>query len=232
MASITGKSIITRAATLIQDATGVRWPRAELLDWLNDGQREVVLIKPEACVSNVSMALAAGKTKQSIPATAISLIDVTRNMGVDGQTPGNAIRLCSREVLDSQLPSWHSDENADGKIIHYMFDPRDPKTFYVYPKAPATAWYIDLIASMVPANTDDDAAVIGVDDIYANALLDYVLYRAYSKDATYAQSANLAVAHYSAFSNSLGVKSSNDAARNPNLAVGPANPNVIGAAQA
>ena len=232
MSAITGKSIITRAATLIQDSTGVRWPRLELLDWLNDGQREVVLIKPEACVTNTKMLLTAGKTKQAIPDTAIALIDVTRNMGIGGETPGDAIRLCSREVLDSQLPSWHSDENTTGKIVHYMFDPRDPKTFYIYPKAPATPWYVDLITSSSPANTDDDGAVIGVDDIYANALLDYVLYRAYSKDATFAQNANLAVAHYTAFSNSLGVKSTNDAARNPNLAVGPANPNVIGAAQA
>lgn len=218
MPAITGKSIITRASTLIQDATGVRWPRLELLDWLNDGQREVVLIKPEACVTNAQMVLTVGKTKQSIPDTAISLIDVTRNMGADGLTPGDAIRICSREVLDSQLPSWHSDTNTAGKIVHYMFDPRDPKNFYVYPKAPETPWYVELITSSAPANTDDVSAVIGIDDIYANALLDYVLYRAYSKDATFAQNANLAVAHYTAFSNSLGVKSANDMARNPNLA--------------
>lgn len=226
MATITGQSIITRAATLIQDATGIRWPRTELLDWLNDGQREVVLLKPEASVTNAAVALTQGQTKQSLPSTGIQLIDVIRNMGGDGTTPGKAIRIVSREVLDAQVPGWHSAANADGDIQHFMFDPRDPKTFYVYPKAPASAWYIEIVHSSVPSNTADSATVIGIDDIYANALLDYVLYRAYSKDATYAQNKTLAEAHYAAFQNSLGIKSANEVARNPNLMTGGANPNV------
>ncbi len=232
MATITGSSIIDRAAILIQDTTGVRWPRPELLDWLNDGQREIVLLKPEASVINQSLALAIGKTKQSLPATGNMLIDVVRNMGADGNTPGAAIRLVSREVLDAQSPDWHSDANAFGKVLHYVFDPRDPRTFYVFPKAPATAWQVEIVYSAAPANTDDSGAVIGLDDVYANALLDYVLYRAYSKDATYAANGNLAVAHYTAFSNSLGVKTQNELQRNPNRTIGPSNPNVIGSAAA
>jgi len=72
---------------------------------------------------------------------------------------------------------------------------------------------------------------INIDDIYANALVDYMLYRAYSKDAEYAGNAQRAVAHYTAFSNSLGVLIKNELDRNPNLSAGGFNPNVVGAAR-
>ena len=225
MATIQVNSLISKAATLIQDATNIRWPTDELLGWLNDGQREVVLLKPQACVKNESMSLTVGSSKQQIPASGIMLIDVSRNMGAAGSTPGDSIRITSREVLDAQRPSWHSDANADNKIKHYMFDPRDPKTFYIYPKAPATAWYVEVIYSASPTDCAT-GGTLQIDDIYANALLDYVLYRAYSKDAEYAQNAQLALAHYTAFSNSLGVKTQNEAQQNPAMVVTGFNPNV------
>lgn len=230
MATIQVNNLVARAATLIQDTTSVRWPTSELIDWLNDGQREIVLLKPQASVKNVSFALTANATKQSLPGDGIMLIDVTRNMGAGGSTPGDAIRVVSREVLDAQHPSWHADANSEGKVRHYMFDPRDPRNFYVYPRAPSSSWFVELIYSASPADTYA-GGYIQIDDIYANALLDYILYRAYSKDAEYAQNAQLALAHYTAFSNSLGIKTQNEHTQNPNQVMAAFNPNVPGLAR-
>lgn len=229
MATTQANAIITRAATLIQDATNIRWPAQELLDWLNDGQREVVLHKPEACVKNNALSLTSGSSRQSLPSDGILLIDVVRNMGPAGSAPGNAIRLTTREVLDAQKPTWHSDANTGGFIQHYMYDPRDPKNFYVFPKAPATAWYVEIIYSASPADCTANG-VIQIDDIYSNALLDYILYRAYSKDAEYAANGNLALAHYTAFANAIGIKTQNEMMRNPNASISNAayNPMVPG----
>ena len=227
MATTQVNALVARASTLIQDATNVRWPIPELVGWLNDGQREVALNKPEASVKNVSVALIAGSTKQTLPADAVLLIDVVRNTGSGGSSPGTAVRLTDREVLDAQRPSWHSDANTVGYIQHYTYDTRDPKNFYVYPKAPGGGWQIEVVYSSSPQDAVT-GGVISIDDTYANALLDYILYRAYSKDAEYAGNANLAVAHYTAFANSLGIKTQNDMSRNPN-AVGATtgfNPNI------
>lgn len=227
MATTQVNALVARASTLIQDATNVRWPIPELVGWLNDGQREVALNKPEASVKNVSVALIAGSTKQTLPADAVLLIDVVRNTGSGGSSPGTAVRLTDREVLDAQRPSWHSDANTVGYIQHYTYDTRDPKNFYVYPKAPDGGWQIEVVYSSSPQDAVT-GGVISIDDTYANALLDYILYRAYSKDAEYAGNANLAVAHYTAFANSLGIKTQNDMSRNPN-AVGATtgfNPNI------
>ena len=224
MATIQVNNLVARAGTIAQDQTGIRWPTAEWIDWLNDAQREVVLVKPQASVKNASVILTAGSTKQALPTDGIQLIDVSRNMGVAGSTAGNAIRVVSREVLDAQIPTWHSDANATGSIKHYAFDSRDPKNYYVYPKAPATAWYVEVIYSANP--TDCTAGgTIQIDDIYANALLNLMLFRAYSKDAEYAQNGQLAQAYYAAAMNSLGVKTQVEGGQNPNNVL--ANPNIV-----
>lgn len=211
MATITALSVLAKAQVILQDTTGVRWPLdTELLGWLNDGQREVVIYRPEACVKNESVPLVANSTKQTIPTSGISLQDVTRNMGSSGTTPGKSIRVVTRDLLDSQQPDWHLAINAIGYVQRFSYDSRDPKTFYVYPKAPAAAHYIELVYSAAPTECATTAATIGIDDIYANALVDYVIYRAYSKDAEFAQNGQLAVAHYTAFSNALGVKTQVD----------------------
>jgi DUF971 family protein len=72
----------------------------------------------------------------------------------------------------------------------------------------------------VTANVDalgSYAVQIDIQDIYTSPILDYVLYRAYSKDASFAGSAQRAAAHYSQFANALGAKLQNEATRNINV---------------
>jgi len=211
--------IITRARTIFQDDTGTRWVDAEELNWLNDGQREIVLLRPEANVVNETMLLALG-TKQSIPALGIKLIDVTRNMvGVGQTTAGKVIRLIKREVLDSTIPTWHSDAaNAVGEVDHFLFDHRDPKSFYVYPQPPATPNGIEIIYSASPADVTLVTNPITLDDIYANAILDYMLYRSYLKDADFSGNINRVTLHKNAFMQSLGLKAQSDVETDPNAA--------------
>jgi hypothetical protein len=189
-----------------------------------------VLIKREAGAVNATVPLVIG-TKQSIPASGITLIDVVRNMGASAApAAGNAIRLIDREVLDAQRANWHTLIST-GVTEHYIFDGRDPKTFYVYPQAGGTE-AIEIVYSAAPADVVPVGAllaieVISIDDIYANALLDYILYRAYSKDAEYAANTALAVGHYQAFGQSLGLKSKTDMISNPNHNAAPYNPAAI-----
>ena len=205
--AVTGQIIADKVEILLQDETNVRWTEAELLGWINSGQREVAIAKPNALTSNTTMQLTASATKQTIPATGIQLMEVVRNMGADGLTPGRAITGIDRSVLDMTIPTWHSDANAAGAVKHFTFDPRDPKTFYVYPKAPATALYIELIISTNPTQLASMASNIAYDDIYETVLIDYVLYRAYGKDSKHTSNMQRSTNHYQAFQNALGLKS-------------------------
>ena len=214
-------TIITRANDILQD-TGVRWTEAEMLRWASDGQREIALARPEASVTNASIQMAANTTKQTLPAGAVRLIDIVRNMGAGGSTAGRAIRFVNREILDAQTPDWHT-ATAAAEIKHFVFDNRDPRTYYVYPQ-PASALYVEAIYQTSPTDLASAATSIAVPDLFLGALLDYMLYRAYSKDAEYAGNGQRALAHRQAFDAALGTKGSVDVEFGPK-ANSPINPN-------
>jgi hypothetical protein len=112
-----------------------------------------------------------------------------------------------------------------------MFDPRDPKTFWVYPPATTSA-QVDILYAAYPTDIAEPAdgstysAVTGnisLQDVFGNSLIDYILYRAYTKDSEYAGNLQRAQAHYASFANALGIEIK------ATVAVAPAaksNPNV------
>ena len=70
----------------------------------------------------------------------------------------------------------------------YTYDDRDPRTSISYP-GPAAAVKVDVIYSVAPQSkvlTDVEnvgtPALADLDDIYINPLIDFIMYRAFSKD--------------------------------------------------
>ena len=126
-----------------------------------------------------------------------------------------AIRGTDRSVLDALRRTWHTEaETVDIELFTY--DPFLPTEFLVYPPASVQA-EIEVVYSYVPESHADDAIgdTIKVDDSYANPILDYMLYRAYSKDAEYSANAQRADAHYQAMQAALGIRTQADVASNP-----------------
>jgi hypothetical protein len=182
--AITAQTIITRVRKqLIDELTQKRWLDDELLLWLSDGQRTLVAMDPALGEVSGPMALVAG-TKQQLPAGAFMLLDVKRNLGADGATPGRAITVISRENIDRTDPNWHASRRSD-VIFHYVYDPKQPRTFYVYP--PSTGGgQIDVSRAQNPADFTTLADTMTIPDLYQTALFDYVMFRAHQKDTDYA----------------------------------------------
>lgn len=190
---ITAQSIVRRATDLLQDQTSVRWPVSELVRYLNDAQRVIIKVRPDALNTTTIMTLVAG-SRQDLDNAGLTplpskLIEITRNMAaMSGKK--SVTKLESRRVLDAQTPCWHAIPGTVD-ILHYLFDPRDPKTFYVYPPALGTA-QLEVMYSAYPADITEPAdgalytAVTGnisLPDIFADEILDLMLARAYSKDS-------------------------------------------------
>lgn len=219
--AVTVQSVIDRVQTVLQDTTGVRWPVVdELVLWINDAQREIALLKPDASAANETVTLVAG-TKQSIPDDGNRLLKVVRNMSAaTGGTGKRSVRLVNREVLDTQTPDWH-DPSVTGDaahvavVKHYLYDEANPRNFYVYPGVKGSA-YLEIIYSGNPAVVALDDS-LSIPDIFANAILNYVLYMAYMKDAEFAGNAQRASTHFQLFSASVTGKGSVDALTNPNM---------------
>lgn len=213
-------TIVSRAQIILQDTTGIRWPVTELIDWLNDAQREIVLFKPDAGSTTEIIPLVIG-TKQSIPAGGNRLLRVIRNMSaLSGGTGRRAVRIVESEILDAQMPNWH-DPSATGDaahttvVRHYCYDEMNPRNFYVYPGASSTSAWLEIVYSGDPAVVAAGAN-ISIPDVFANAILDYILYRAYSKDADYTAHSARATMHFQMFMTSMTGKTQIDNMTTPN----------------
>ena len=210
MATIAVDTMILRANTLLNDPGFIRWPKQELLDYYNDANRAIVLVRPDANVASVAFSCVAG-TKQQLPASALKLLDVVRN------TSGHAIRYVDRAAIDANYPDWHSGNTAT-KAEAYCLDERSPKVFYLYP-GPAAGVGVEIVYSVSPvaktlAEVENvgSPAIADLDDIYINPLLDWIMYRAFSKDAEWSANGNRAATHYQAYSDQLGLKTQADQA--------------------
>lgn len=215
MATTKVSTVLKNAQTILLDRTGTRWPLQELLGWLNMGQLAIVNHRPDALSESKVFNCALG-THQVLPAEALRLIDVVRNEG----TSKRPVRKIDRNVLDDQHVDWHDDTNPAQAVDHFTYDDRNPKSFYLYP-APAVNVPIRVVYSVAPPaivinDFETDATTISIDDTYANPLMDFVLFRAYSKDSTYAGNAERAMMALQSFNSALGIKTQVDQAMSPN----------------
>lgn len=209
MATVTVATIIKRVNTLLVDPTFTRWPKQELLDYHNDATKAIVLVRPDAYTKNVEFSCVAG-TKQALPTDALRLIEVLRNAN------GRVVRFVVRKALDDSYPEWHSGKTAT-TVDNYTYEERDPKTFYLHP-GPAAGVKVDVIYSVAPQSklladveSASAPALADLDDIYINPIIDFMLYRCFSKDAEYSANSNRAAGHYNAFLQQLGEKTQADA---------------------
>jgi hypothetical protein len=210
---VNGQHTVSRARIVLHDPVARRWSDSELALWINDGCKYIALVRPDAASVNAQVTLAAG-TKQSIASLnppGVRLLDVLRT------SAGRGITIADRQEMDTWRPTWHAD--AAGTTENYIYDNRDPKTYYVWPPASVGA-QIDILYSRVPVEisaAELATVALSIGDEYADALLNYVLFRCYAKDAEATHNADLAAMYLQACNASLGVKTTADVAMSPDL---------------
>lgn len=209
MATITAQAIIDKARTQLGDiegVVGVQYLVADLLKYLNEGQREIVKLDPQANVSRTVVQMASG-TVQELPTGSLGLIDVIRNMGFQGSTPGKIVRKIERYILDGIIPDWH-EFTAATPTSFYVYDVKVNRLKYeIYPPAPQPGiqnHYLEILHGATPSDILIDATIL--DDRYDSDLLDYILYRAKSMHAEYAGEAGEAAMHLQKFVASVASK--------------------------
>jgi hypothetical protein len=188
MANVTVGHLVDMALEVLQDdqTTPEHWTKPNLLNWYNLGTRETVNLAPEANAFFESMKLASG-VKQSMPANRIALIDVIRNMGVDGNTAGAGITKTDVGILTAYDRSWIT---ATPSATIKNWAPQSLTVFYVSPPSDGTT-YVEIKAAAVPTIVSYDAggvwesALVGVAERYVNAVLNWIVHRAYQKDSDY-----------------------------------------------
>jgi hypothetical protein len=224
--TVTAEQIMVLAGRVLQDESATRWTLPELCDWINEAVKAIVLAKPSATSQTVTMTLQVG-TYQQLPDQYLSLLRLVRNISAVGppRVGGRVIRVTDSDALDAANPDWHNPRCVKyaPEVRQFVFDDDDPLVYYVYPGNDGTG-VVEGVVSILPAPvvaTGDVALIgsynvdVGLKDMYLPPLLDYVLYRAMSKDDTAANPAGSQV-HFQAFTFALGVEDKVATTTNPN----------------
>lgn len=221
--AVTAQSAIQRVVDVLQDPSGTRWTIAELVRYYNDGRRQIILHRPDLAAADVTIALVAG-ARQALPATAAKLLDVRGNSG-GSKLP--VTMVSDRRLLDACDPGWRAAAGQE-TIVHVMYDEREARVFEVYPAAAVGAslattcsvYPTDIAQPGEGATYADVAGNLDLSDICANAIVDYVLFRAYTKDAEFSPDPQRARQHLELFANALGVELQAVMASSPRSAAG------------
>ncbi len=193
------QDIINSASILLQDTAHVRWSADWLRDCVSDSYTEIINKRPDAHSEATVHACALG-ARQSMAdrPEVIRVIDVVAN--TVSLSKKGSVRKIDRRVLDDQVRSWRG-ATPTVDIELYMLDPNLPKDFLVYPPAAIGAG-LEVVVSTLPDRHSGNSEDLRIGDNFAGAILDYVLYRSFSRDAETGNAAR-AAAHYQAMINSL-----------------------------
>ena len=207
MGTRTVQSILDRAWLKAHDpGVNKRWGIAEGILWCSDAQIAAVNLLPRAYTQTAVVTAQAG-TRQTLSglglANGLQPMDIPHNVAANGVTPSSPVTKIKRAFLDDYVPTWHS---ALGTTIeHWMTDEEDPKAFYISP-AISGGGKFRLIYSALPAELTALTDTIVLDDVYADALQNYVLFCFFSKDLTSIKSAQLAQMYHTLFERAMGVR--------------------------
>lgn len=225
------RDALRRVSDQLQDMNPqfLRWDQTSLVQALNDAQRVLAKYLPHSCSRVDAFKLEAG-TRQSIETVPSArllpgdgsasmrgnrlLSAPIRNMGANGTTPGRAIRTVERSALDQGDPLWHT--RSASAVTQIVYDPQTPKVFYVSPGVPVgTDVWIELpwLPDPLDIPTAGDYTAGGasttklsVDDKYVDDIVNYVIARAYMKDAEFVGSAQLASSFAQMFAASINLQ--------------------------
>jgi hypothetical protein len=154
------------------DSTAYRYDTADLLRYGNDAIDQMVTLVPGLFYAEGEMTCLAGSI-QGVGYTTSRAIVTIRNV-----KNGAAILPCSKDSLDKFDPSWQT--GATGPAKNWMGVENDPTRFYLYPPQAGgeklTLLYIKLPKAFLQTEQT------GLPDIYEDAVADYIVYRAESRD--------------------------------------------------
>lgn len=207
MAADTIKYITDQVNNQLVDDGFIRWPLDKLIVDFNSAQRAIVIIRPDASVTETEFACVAG-SKQTLPDDALRLVDVRSN------EMGYAIRNRDKAEITELYPTWYGT-TGEGEPEAFLYDERQPKTFFLFPGVSA-GLKVEVVYSSTPplrliGDVDNPA---DLDNIYTPAIVEYMLYMAHSKDFEHSEQAK-AQTHFQMFNALMGLKSEGDAGMTP-----------------
>lgn len=213
--AVTAETILLGTAEVLEDHDYITYLETQGLRWVNDAQRAVCLVRPDAASIIQNLVIVANSTRQVLPANTARLGGLYRNMGADGLTPGRAITGPSpREPMDGSDPLWMTRTGT--YIRGYVYSEETPLDYYIYPVM-TVPWYVEAKLFRVPADLAVKTDTIGLSDIYVPPIREWVLYNCFARDSERTPNYVRAGRHFANFFQLLGIKTRADLAVSPKV---------------
>lgn len=179
--AFTANDYILDAAELYGDTGYDRIEETTWIKYLNAAVRALILVRPDAGAVTESVQLVAG-VKQTLPAAALRLLDISRNMGTDGATAGKIVTISKRAHIDYSNLLWPAATGAT-YVDNYAYNSKVPRLFYTTPPVHAvTNVYVEMTTSQLPAAMTVVGSDDGIEDVFFEPIGQYLLWKAYSAD--------------------------------------------------
>lgn len=179
--AFTANDYILDAAELYGDSDYDRVTQDTWIKYLNAAVRTLILVRPDAGSVTESVQLVPG-IKQTLPVAALRLLDITRNMGVDGATAGRIVTPSSKKHINYANLLWPA-ATGETYIENYSYDFNMPRIYYVTPPVhQTTAVYVEMATSQLPTAMSVIGSDDGIEDIFFEAVVQFILWKAFSAD--------------------------------------------------
>lgn len=209
--TVLASTLVNEVATILNDMEvgheHTRWPVAELLNYLSEAIYTIVNGKPSIFVSVTQLSMAPGST-QRLPDEYSRLLDIHFNINKDGSEGPNVLP----GVYNLQQAFQKAGCPSEGVVEVYSAYPGSERYFWVDPPVPAGLNYTPKVQALVMVAPQQITALSqpiqfpgGSAQLYQGALIDWMLYRCYSKDEESATSYERSQAHFKAFQVYLGL---------------------------
>lgn len=170
--TIQASVILDSAATTLLDEAGITYPDADMLGYLNEALRATAFVKPDMYTKQEFVTLAAG-VLQSLPDAGIALLDIQQNAN------GRMVSQVDLQLLDESSRFWPRG-TQQAEVEHFTADPRSPRRFKVYPPNDGTG-SVEILYGLTHPELTDPSDPLLIPETYQNALINFVISKAYGK---------------------------------------------------
>lgn len=197
-----------KVAEILQDEGLVTWNESQLLSSLRMAIRAVCVIRPDAYTETGAIPLVAG-VEQSLPAGGQRLVACYHNMNsndVIGKAVVDMVSMSDKSHIDRD---WFSAA-VGSSVYEVVYEENRPGAFWVSP--PVTPGN-KLYATWTVEPTVESlswSSTFPIDDKYASAAAEYMLYLSFARDSDQTPNAARAEQHKQMFFSLMQVKMTGD----------------------
>lgn len=168
------QTAINIARGILNDPDAVRYSAPDLLQYGNDALDVMLTLAPHLFYTDGEVACIPLSAMQAISYDdAQSLVDVRRIKNGAAVLPGD------RATMDAFNPNWQA--GTAGAAVNWFPVADDPMRFLVYPPAP-DGQILEVLYVRIPGEYAANADT-SIPTSYADAIADYIIHRAESRDA-------------------------------------------------